>query len=199
MENQEGLDSDQKAIDEELSKEVPINEIDPDTATPDEVKELITATKTLNAQKKHWRGKFEKTAIDPESGKPYKDLLAEAQGKGVKQNKETPPADEMNELKTEVSGLKLAEEKRQFGFKENLSPEETDKVFSYAQGANLKPTEALKDEFIKNAIDSMRRLAKTGSATPGPSSRTPMVEGKRVSEMKKEDIKKNWTKITGAE
>lgn len=174
-----------------------LDEINPEEVTPDQVKSVIDFAKTVKGQREHWKTK----ALDPETGKPYRDLLSEAkaQKEPEKTHNDTPPERPDEELRQDVHRLKLSEEKRQFGHANNLSPEETDHVFSYAQGMQIKPSEALQNDFMKRALEANRKAAEQASATPGSSSRRTTVEGKQFGEMKPEDRKKNWTKITGAE
>jgi hypothetical protein len=171
-----------------VEQEVKIDDtINPDEATPEQVKELIKTAQTAIAQKKHWRDK----AVDPETGKPYKDLFKA-------QPHTNPPAAATLEAEGRIKKLELAEEKRQFGYLNNLAPEETDHVFAYAQGNGIKPSDALARPFIKTAIEAMRQEAKIGNATPGPSSKAPMVEGKSFSEMKDDDKRANFGKFVNA-
>lgn len=75
-----------------------------------------------------------------------------------------------DELKNTVAGLALAEEKRQFGYQNGLSPEETDAVFKI----NPKPTkETLEDPFVKGGLEAIRAKKRVDSNTPGSNSRSP--------------------------
>ena len=165
---------------------------DPDLVIPDSVEgdeadaaKLKNDVATLNAQKKHWREK----AVDQATGKTYKELYEAAQK--VKPNQ---PA-EQEDVKKDIQWLKAVEEKRQFGYQHGLSPEEADQVFNYAQGAGIKPEKALEHPFVKSGLESLKATKRAQSATPRPSSRSPLVEGKTFSELKPEDRKANWAKI----
>lgn len=91
------------------------------------------------------------------------------------------------------------EEKRQFGYQNNLSPEETDYIFSIAKGNGKNPSDMLSDPFVKGGLETIRKQKSVETATPRPSSRQPLVEGKTFNELKPEDKRKNWSKATGAE
>lgn len=95
----------------------------------------------------------------------------------------------------DISELKLAERKRQFGYKHGLSPEETDKLFRFSGGEN--PEDTLKDPFFQTALTESRRQKDIEEATPSISGRSKKIEGKTFEEMNRDDRKKNWTKITG--
>lgn len=190
MENENGNDGGQNAIDKENDKDLTLPEIDPDNATPEQVKQLITTAQTALGQKKHWREK----AVDPETKKPYRDLYAAA--KDIKPNDNGAGGGQGSGLENDVKMLKLAEEKRQFGHIHSLAPEEADHVFAFAQGAGIKPADALEKPFIKNAIEGMRSAARTQGATPGPSSRLPTVEGKTFEQMNTDERRKNFSELT---
>jgi hypothetical protein len=156
------------------------------------VKKLIETSRTALAQKKHWRGK----ALDPTTGKPYKDLIP-ANDKGNNGNGSGDQG-KMDALAGDVATLKQSEEKRLFGYEHKLSPEETDRVFAYANGVGKKPAEVLPDPFVKNALDGMRSAARREGATPGSSSRSPVVDGKNFNEMNTDDKRKNFGAVVAA-
>lgn len=182
-ENQDGFADDPKVSDEELAAVNLFKEINPEAATPEQVKEILKTSKTLLVQKKNWREK----ALQP---KPAPQEII----------KPAPAAEqpELAKLQGEVQRLNLSEEKRQFGYDHELSPSETNEVFAYAIGHNIKPSEALDKPFIKSGLESMRSQARAEGATPGPSGRSPVVEGKPFGEMSKDDKRKNFPKLVGA-
>lgn len=194
-ENQPGGAGSQQASDVENNKDLKIPEgIDPDNASPEQVRELLSISQTALAQKRHWREK----ATDPETGKPYKELFTEAQSR----NNITPPANPAPaaeqvtpEIVNTVEKLRIAEEKRQFGHSRSLTPEETDNVYAVALGLGIKPDQALDHPFVKQGLEAMRHQARITGATPGPSSRSPIVEGKSFNEMNEADKKKNFGKV----
>jgi hypothetical protein len=173
-----------------------ISSIDPETATPEQVALLQkTALPAL-----HQRAKFKAKAIDPATGKPYKDLLAEAQAK-PHQPKETPkatPAEIPDEINTRLSAVELSEQKRQFGHAKGLSPEEVDHVFTYANGVGKKPEEVLEAPFVKAGLEALRTETRTHSAIPGPSNRSPKVGGKAFSEMTEKEREESFPQVVAA-
>lgn len=148
------------------------------------IKQLTQTAKTALAQKKHWRGK----AVDPVTGIPYKDIASKG-----KQDNAPHSTSEPSALEKDVAGLKLSEEKRQFGHANSLSPEETDAAFALAAGLGKKPSDVLDHPLFKGGLESMRRTARNAGATPGPSGRAPVVvEGKAFKDMTPEERQKNF-------
>jgi len=164
---------------------------DPANPTAEEAQAVATIAQSALAQKKHWRGK----AIDPVTGKPYKDLIP---AKENNNNAPHTPAVATPKLEETVAGLQLSEEKRSFGYTHKLSPEESDVVFSFAKGNGIKPSEALNHSFVKAGIEAMRRDNANAAATPGASHRAPVVEGKTFGSMKSEDRRKNFGAVVAA-
>lgn len=164
-------------------------------ATAEQVAELKIAVATLSGQKKHWRDK----AVDPETQKPWAEIARERAPQTVVIDKpnQAPPA--MAQLEKDVQGLKAVEEKRLFGHQHGLSPEATDKVFSYAQGNAMKPEDALKDDFVKSGLSSLQARERLSRNVPGPSHRAASVGGKSFAEMKPDERRANFAKVTGAE
>jgi len=194
-ENQDSFADDPKVGDEELKGVNLFQDVDPATATPEQVAAIVKTGKTLLVQKKQWRER----AIDPATGKPFKELLADAQAKpDIKPNPPNPAEPTTPETEGRLKRLELSEDKRQFGHAKELTPEETDHVFAFAQGTGLKPSEALEHPFVKSGLESLRRARKADGATPGPSSRSPVVEGKTFSEMNTDEKRKNFEKVVGA-
>ncbi len=76
---------------------------------------------------------------------------------------------DLDGLKSTVNSLELAEKKRQFGYENKLSPEETDAVFLFTP----TPTkETLKNPFVEGGLAKLRSLKRVDENTPGSSSRT---------------------------
>jgi len=117
--------------------------------------------------------------------------------------KETPALtttkpDISDDVVAKVNRLDLSEKKRQFGYKNGLSPEETDKLFKYA--GNDKPEEALKDPFFQSGLTEFRKQNSVKSAIPRSTNRTTSsVEGKSFKDMTPAEREKNWGKITNQE
>lgn len=140
------------------------------------------------AIKKHWREKAQK--IEAENK-----VLAEELKKYKPALQEKPVVED--DYKKKIDSLSLAEEKRQFGYEHGLSPEETDEVFAYSTGRNIKPAEAKEKPFVKAAIEALRAQRRSESATPSPSSGLPAIDGKSWSEMSNDERKANFSKIMG--
>jgi len=162
-----------------------------DEDTAEELKAKLVKTNEMLTEaiktKQNWRAK----ALDPASGKTFSELLAESRAVHQKPN---PPsaASVPPETDSRIKRLEMAEEKSQFGHAKGLAPEETDHVFGFAQGMGIKPSEALDHPFVKNGLDAMRAAARAGSATPGPSSRSPIVEGKSWNDLNTEEKRKHF-------
>jgi len=81
----------------------------------------------------------------------------------LKAKAEKPLETKHDDIRSTVAELKLAETKRQFGYENGLSPEETDFVFKI----NSKPTkDALDDVAIKGALQAIRGQKKVADNTP---------------------------------
>lgn len=170
-----------KVSTDELNAVDLFKDIDPNNATPEQVQKVIETGKTLLVQKKGWRAKAQVLPPTPEPQNPSV----------------TPPqaADGEKETDARIKRLESVEEKRQFQHLHNLSPEETDHVFAYSQGVGIKPTEALEKPFMKTALQAFRSAQQNDGATPGPSHRSPRVEGKTFSEMTTDEKRKNFSEV----
>ena len=101
------------------------------------------------------------------------------------QNIIKPKQEHDDELVKTVNRLNSLEEKRQFGFENNLSPQETDYAFKFSGG---KPTkETLEDPFFKGALDSYRAKQRLENNTPSSTSRSPVFGDKPFSELSDEE------------
>lgn len=195
MSNQPGHEDDPK----DLNEDVDIEGLDPELATPDEIAALKKTAQTALAQKTHWKEKYNKSAVDPETGKTFKDLFSEGKNLSSKETTPEPKNEELSELKESMQRLEVAEQKRQFGYKRAYSPEETDIIYAYANGVGKKPEEVLEDTFVKKGIEALRQDARQALNTPHPSSRLSKISGKTVHELSEDERRKNWASITGAE
>lgn len=100
----------------------------------------------------------------------------------------TPKDDDLHKT---VAELKFAETKRQFGYENSLSPDETDMVFRF----NPKPTkEDLDNPFVKGGIEALRSKRRAESNTPSPSSKIFKVAGKQWHELSPSEKEANWNK-----
>lgn len=176
--------------DEEAGKDLQVPAFaDPANPTPEEAKAAVTVAQSALAQKKHWRDQ----AVDPATGKKYRDLVKAPPAPVTTPSPEAPPP----KVEERVIHLEQAEEKRQFGYSHKLSPEEVDRVFATAKGMGKKPAEVLDDPFVKSGIEALRTSERNRSNIPGPSRRVPVVDGKPLGDMNVKERQKNWQKITG--
>lgn len=126
-----------------------------------------------------------------ERAKKAEALAKEYKAKIPLPNTEKPKIED--ETVKDVQELKQIEKKRQFGYKNSLSPEETDLLFRFA-GSN-DPSETLKDEDFKDLLEAKRRRARVLDAIPSGSNRAVSIDGKSFKDMTSDERKKNWSKI----
>jgi hypothetical protein len=89
-----------------------------------------------------------------------------------------------------VRKLEVAEQKRQFGFENNLSPQETDMIFKFTNG---KPTkEVLDNPFVKSGLEGLRATKRIESNTPSSNSRSPIFQGKKFEDLDPSELKKSY-------
>lgn len=120
--------------------------------------------------------------------KKWKAIAERNKKKKSLQNKAQEPDDD---IKADVQYLKLSEKKRQFGYENNLSPEETDKIFQI----NPNPTkETLKDPFVKAGIDALRRSKRLEDNVPSSSAKSNPVVTKKFKEMSDAEKNAEWQK-----
>jgi len=80
-----------------------------------------------------------------------------------------PTKTDTDDIRQTVKQLQLAEQKRQFGYEHNLSPEETDAVFKLSPN----PTkDVLEDPFVKGGLQALRAKKRLAENTPSSSSRS---------------------------
>lgn len=122
---------------------------------------------------------------------------SEALVKEFKSKLSTPEKPKIEEdVVSDVKELKQIEKKRQFGYRNSLSPEETDLLFKVA--GNEDPVEVLKGDDFKDLLQVRRRRTQVANAIPSSSNRSTIVEGKSFKDMTKEEREKNWDKIVPA-
>lgn len=98
---------------------------------------------------------------------------AEASKKEAPKKIEQKKEEDEDDIRQTVQQLKLAEQKRQFGFENNLSPEETDYLFKIDQNPNK---EMLEDPFVKGGLEAIRAKKRDSQNTPSLSGRSPRFE-----------------------
>lgn len=94
-----------------------------------------------------------------------------SQGDIIKRTLKTAPEPD-DDIRTVVSSLQMAEKKRQFGYENNLSPEEVDAVFQMKPDATK---EDLNNPFIKGGLSAIRKEKRLKENIPSPSSNSSFV------------------------
>lgn len=100
------------------------------------------------------------------------------------QTKEKPD----DEIVKSVKRLEEIENKRQFGFENGLSPEETDFIFKVSQGKPSK--DDLENPFIKAGLEGYRSKKRLEANTPSGSSSSSIFRSKEFDEMSKDEQRK---------
>lgn len=100
-------------------------------------------------------------------------------------------SEDVGETGTRLSKLELLEAKRQFAWENNLSPEETDKVFAIT--GNKPSKDILKDPFVQSGLEGIRASKRVADATPSPSGRAKKYEGKSFDELSTDEQKQNYS------
>ena len=159
----ENTDSSNGAENQDADKDLDLDlesEENKNLSEEDKLKKLTETNKKLFERAKKAEG-FEKQADG---------TWAKKQPKPKPEPLQTTKKEPDDELKKTVSDLALAEKKRQFGYANGLSPEETDAVFRI----NPNPTkETLDDPFVKGGLASIRASKRVSDNTPGSDSRSP--------------------------
>lgn len=96
------------------------------------------------------------------------------------------PIDE--DIVRSVRELKLIEQKRQFGYDFNLSPEETDFVFKFSGGKPNKET--LENAFVKSGLEGFRASKRLENNIPSSKSGSRIFQEKEFSEMTDDERRK---------
>ncbi len=106
-----------------------------------------------------------------------------------KKNKTLPAKQEPDkEIYKSVKRLEEIESKRQFGFENNLSPEETDFVFKITGGKPDK--DILENPFVKSGLEGYRAKKRIEANIPNSSSSSLHFQGKQFKDLSEEDRKK---------
>jgi hypothetical protein len=100
-----------------------------------------------------------------------------------------------DEVVDRLSHLELAEKKRQFGYENGLSPQETDKVFQVSPNPTA---ETLKDPFLKAGLEAVRRQERVANNTPSTSAKSPSFNVKKMKEATPEEKQEAFTKYMKA-
>lgn len=89
-----------------------------------------------------------------------------------------------------VKNLEQIEKKRQFGYENGLSPEETDVIFNLT-GGNLKK-EILESPFVKAGLEGFRSAKRLDSNTPSTTHGSSIFQGKNFNEMTQDERKASY-------
>ena len=104
--------------------------------------------------------------------------------------------EEDSDLRKTVNKLELAERKRQFQYKHNLTPEETDYIYRFAGKEDLD--KMLEHPFVKAGLEAIRAQKRVEEAIPSSSSSSRTIEGKSWSELSTDERKKNFDKYVSS-
>lgn len=99
-----------------------------------------------------------------------------------------PKQEHEDDVVKKVNHLSMLEEKRQFGYENGLSPQETDYAFKFSNGKPTKDT--LQDPFFKGGIESLRSQKRLEDNIPGSSSRSAVFTEKPFAELSEDDRRK---------
>jgi len=121
---------------------------------------------TLLHQKNHWKNK----AVDPESGKTYKELLDEERAARTTTPQETAPA-QPSQTKTNPSPASDDAWRQRIELKtDGYTSEEVDAIME------LGGPQAINNPLVKEAIASIRKKAKSEAATPTDTAKSPIYQ-----------------------
>lgn len=172
------MQNEEEIIVDDADKTENEEELELDLEDEEDVDELKKTIETLKIQKAKYKEKY----IDLVSKKP----------EPQKFNKPNPKKDD--DYKVKVDSLLIAEEKRQFGYQNGLSPEETDYIFKI----NSKPSkELLEDPFIKGGLEAIRSAKRVDDNTPSISGRSQRFElPKKKADLTRDEKQEAFEKFT---
>ena len=107
-----------------------------------------------------------------------------------KKTKPLPTREPDDEIVRSVKKLETIEAKRQFGYENSLSPEETDFLFKFTGGKPDKTV--LENPFVKSGLEGYRASKRVESNTPGSTSSSPIFQGKEFKEMTEDERRKSF-------
>lgn len=107
-----------------------------------------------------------------------------------KKNKPLPAKGMDEEIVSSVKKLEMIEAKRQFGYENSLSPEETDFIFKMAGGKPDKTV--LENPFVKSGLEGYRASKRVEANTPSSTSRSPIFQGKDFKDMSDDERRKSY-------
>lgn len=136
--------------------------------------------------------KFDEEPEEEEFVKIPKDKFKKMQHKAMaydaSKNKPLSTRDSDDPIVKKVEKLETIEAKRQFGYENNLSPQETDFVFRISGGKPDK--KILEDPFVKSGLEGYRASKRVAENTPGSSSKSPIFQGKKYDDMTEDERRK---------
>lgn len=111
-------------------------------------------------------------------------------GKTLPENKKRPVSDSrVDELAASVAEVKAAEAKRQFGYENDLAPDEVDVVFRLSKKPSAK---TLRDPIVKGALEGYRTAKRARNNTPRGGDRTIRITGKDHKNLPPAERKNNF-------
>ena len=91
-----------------------------------------------------------------------------------------------------IANLELAEKKRQFGYDNGLSPQETDKIFQLNQDPDK---EVLNDPFVKAGLKALRAKDRLDDNSPTISAKANTLSNKKFVKLTKNEKQAEFTKF----
>ena len=143
-------EQDNEVIDSTITESEQELELEPN---PNEEKEEPQPDETV--PKSQYNQVFARTKAAEEKAKT---LQAE-----LEKYKKPPLTEKPDDIRATVAELKMAETKRQYGYENGLSPEETDFVFKFSSQPSK---DTLNDVAIKGALQAIRAKKKVSDNTP---------------------------------
>lgn len=120
----------------------------------------------------------------------FKSMQRKAMAFDAKKNKPLPAKGMDEGIINSVKKLETIEAKRQFGYENSLSPEETDFIFKFSGGKPDKTV--LENPFVKSGLEGFRASKRVEANTPSSSSRSPIFQGKEFKDMTQDEQKKSY-------
>jgi hypothetical protein len=120
----------------------------------------------------------------------FKKMQHKAMAYDASKNKQLPTRDSEDPIVKKVEKLETIEAKRQFGYENGLSPQETDFVFRISGGKPDK--KILEDPFVKSGLEGYRASKRVENNTPGTNSKSPIFQGKKYDDMSEEERRKSF-------
>lgn len=96
----------------------------------------------------------------------------------------------VDEHEKAIADMRASEAKRQFGYDNDLAPDEVDVVFRFSKTPTKK---TLRDPIVKGALDGFRQAKSLRKNTPSGSSRSVRVGGKDTKDMSQSERRSNLT------